>query len=69
MIVFHGSTDVVKNPDVNHSYRPLDFGKGFYITTVEKQAKNGLGEKQNWQTKKRNHKLLYHVKKLERLQG
>ena len=39
MIVFHGSTDVVKNPDVNHSYRLLDFGKGFYITTVEKQAK------------------------------
>ena len=33
MIVFHGSVDVVQNPDINHSYRPLDFGKGFYVIT------------------------------------
>ena len=38
MTVYHGSTDIVKNPDVQHSYRPLDFGKGFYVTTNKKQA-------------------------------
>ena len=38
MIVYHGSTEVVMKPDVEHSYRPLDFGKGFYVTTVKEQA-------------------------------
>ena len=38
MIVFHGSIEIVKFPDVLHSYRSLDFGKGFYVTTVEEQA-------------------------------
>jgi hypothetical protein len=44
MIVYHGSKVVVK-PDVNQSYRPLDFGKGFYVTTaLEKiyQGQNGI---------------------------
>ena len=38
MKVYHGSIEVVKSPDVLHSYRPLDFGKGFYVTTVKEQA-------------------------------
>ena len=38
MIVYHGSNVVVEKPDVNHSFRPLDFGKGFYVTTVRDQA-------------------------------
>ena len=38
MTVYHGSSMTVKNPDVLHSYRSLDFGKGFYVTTVEEQA-------------------------------
>lgn len=38
MIVYHGSTEIVKNPDVSHSYRQLDFGAGFYVTTVKEQA-------------------------------
>ena len=38
MIVYHGSTVVVEKPDVAHSYRPLDFGKGFYVTSVLEQA-------------------------------
>lgn len=29
---------IIKSPDVFHSYRNLDFGKGFYVTTVKKQA-------------------------------
>ena len=38
MIVYHGSIAVVQKPDVLHSYRPLDFGKGFYVTKNIKQA-------------------------------
>lgn len=38
MIVYHGSTEVVQKPDVRHSYRALDFGIGFYVTTVAEQA-------------------------------
>ena len=39
MIVYHGSTEIVEKPDVRHSYRPLDFGKGFYVTTNYDQAR------------------------------
>ena len=38
MIVYHGSDQIVKNPDTLHSYRALDFGKGYYVTTVREQA-------------------------------
>ena len=38
MRVYHGSIEIVKSPDALHSYRPLDFGKGFYVTTVKEQA-------------------------------
>ncbi len=38
MRVYHGSIECVKEPDVLHSYRSLDFGKGFYVTTVREQA-------------------------------
>lgn len=38
MIVYHGSNVVVTNPDIFHSYRTLDFGAGFYVTTVREQA-------------------------------
>ena len=39
MIVYHGSSEVINNPDVNHSKNYLDFGKGFYLTSFENQAK------------------------------
>ena len=38
MMVFHGSAEIVRNPDVGHSYRMLDFGAGFYVATVREQA-------------------------------
>ena len=38
MIVYHGSSVVVRQPDILHSYRALDFGKGFYVTSVKEQA-------------------------------
>lgn len=39
MIVYHGTTEIIENPDVKHSKKYLDFGKGFYLTTFEAQAK------------------------------
>ncbi len=38
MIIYHGSNAVIMEPDVEHSFRALDFGKGFYTTTVKEQA-------------------------------
>ena len=38
MIVYHGSSKTVRQPDILHSYRALDFGRGFYVTTVREQA-------------------------------
>ena len=39
MIVYHGTTEVIEKPDVNHSKKYLDFGSGFYLTTYEDQAR------------------------------
>lgn len=38
MTVYHGSSILVPRPDVQHSFRPLDFGRGFYVTSVQEQA-------------------------------
>lgn len=38
MIVYHGSNIKVEKPDVLHSRSNVDFGKGFYVTTIEEQA-------------------------------
>ena len=38
MIVYHGSYCIVENPDISFSREDLDFGKGFYVTTIEQQA-------------------------------
>lgn len=38
MIVYHGSTSIIKTPDTTHSKKYLDFGPGFYLTTFENQA-------------------------------
>ena len=38
MIVYHRSIEPVERPDIDHSYRNLDFGRGFYVTSVQKQA-------------------------------
>ena len=38
MIVYHGSDAIVKAPDLLHSAKRLDFGVGFYVTTVKEQA-------------------------------
>ena len=38
MILFHGTTEIVEKPDISFSKSYLDFGKGFYLTTYQKQA-------------------------------
>ena len=38
MIVYHGTNLEIVHPDVQHSKEYLDFGKGFYVTTYQKQA-------------------------------
>ena len=40
MIVYHGSNVEVEKADVSHSRKNVDFGKGFYVTTVKEQAIN-----------------------------
>ena len=45
MIVYHGSIEILKNPDVMHSKMYLDFGQGFYLTTFENQAKKWAARK------------------------
>ena len=40
MILFHGTTEIIEKPNVSFSKSYLDFGKGFYLTTYQKQAEN-----------------------------
>jgi hypothetical protein len=40
MILYHGSSIIVKKPELGHSLRTLDFGPGFYTTINEAQAKD-----------------------------
>ena len=38
MKLYHSSTIKVENPDLDHSRDYLDFGKGFYLTSLKEQA-------------------------------
>lgn len=38
MIVYHGSKVEVREPDVAHSRKRVDFGPGFYVTPLRNQA-------------------------------
>lgn len=38
MIVYHTSNVAISHPDIDHSRLYLDFGKGFYVTTLREQA-------------------------------
>ena len=40
MIVYHGSNMEIASPDVLHSRLKVDFGKGFYVTPLLKQAES-----------------------------
>ena len=36
--LYHSPTEIVEHPDPLHSRDYLDFGKGFYLTTIREQA-------------------------------
>lgn len=38
IIVYHGGTEIVEHPICKFGRRNLDFGQGFYITNIRKQA-------------------------------
>ncbi len=40
MILYHGSTQLVTHPQILGTQKYLDFGKGFYTTTSQKQAES-----------------------------
>ena len=63
MIVYHGSIEVVEKPDVLHSHRPLDFGQGFYVTTIKEQAKRWAKRKAALLGKEKCFINLYELKK------
>jgi hypothetical protein len=46
MIVYHGSTEIVRQPEIIDLQRFLDFGAGFYTTTNRKQAESWARIKQ-----------------------
>ena len=47
MILYHGSIDVVENPEIRIPRRFLDYGSGFYTTTSYKQAEDWVKRKLN----------------------
>jgi hypothetical protein len=38
--LYHGSNEQIPYPDVSRGRSPLDFGRGFYVTSSFEQAKN-----------------------------
>lgn len=40
VIVYHGGTEIVEHPDCKCGRRYLDFGQGFYVTDIRKQAED-----------------------------
>ncbi|MBB6622371.1 DUF3990 domain-containing protein [Clostridium gasigenes] len=38
MIVYHGCTEIIEDPNIKFSKKYLDFGCGFYVTTYKEQA-------------------------------
>lgn len=38
MLVYHGSTAPIENPDLGHGRLVVDFGRGFYCTKLQNQA-------------------------------
>lgn len=45
MEVYHGSIEIVKQPEIRDSNRMLDYGKGFYLTTSVDQAADWVKRK------------------------
>lgn len=46
MILYHGSLEIVKEPEIREPNRTLDYGKGFYLTSSYEQAEKWVRSKQ-----------------------
>lgn len=44
MILYHGSWVEIKKPDLKHSRKNVDFGRGFYTTPIYEQAVKWCGK-------------------------
>ena len=44
MILYHGSNSEVRQPDLLHSRKNIDFGAGFYMTPIYEQAVKWCGK-------------------------
>lgn len=44
-IIYHGSVDIVKSPEIRLVTRPLDFGIGFYASTIKERAEDWARKK------------------------
>ncbi len=64
MEVFHASTQEILHPDILHSRKYLDFGPGFYVTTLRQQAIN-YAER----FKRRNHQAWLNTYELSDFSG
>lgn len=47
MKVYHGSLEIVTNPEIRISDRTLDYGSGFYTTTDYDQARRWVERRKN----------------------
>lgn len=43
--LYHGSLEIVENPEIRHSNRTLDYGAGFYLTSSLEQAEKWVRTK------------------------
>jgi len=64
MILYHGSDVIVEHPDNLHSQEHLDFGIGFYTTTVQPQAERWARRKAAIRGKKAGYVSIYEVKEI-----
>ena len=44
MILYHSSSEIVQHPDIAHSRLYLDFGKGFYLTSIYEQERTAMSD-------------------------
>lgn len=61
MKLYHGSTVIVKNPNIQRGRKATDFGKGFYTTTNFEQAKKWAILKRNREQGKKSVVSVYEV--------
>lgn len=45
MILYHGSLEIVENPEIRKPNRTLDYGAGFYLTSSYEQAEKWVRNK------------------------